>query len=125
MCSFQPCACVPLQVILSNARILFVKHRQGYIFPAQVNVSVMDGCFVAAMQKCNTSEEFIWFYSKSFVVSAASEGSLAMLGVRHHCLCVGWPSVCECRLMFPWCVCVTAGGGVGGGGGHGSADEVH
>ena len=80
------------QFMLSAARVMFLKHRQGHIFPALVNTNVMEGSFVAAMQKLNTSDEFIWFYSRSLTVSAASLGSLALLGVR----CIGRHPCCAC-----------------------------
>ena len=87
--------------MLSTARMVFVKHRQGFVFPAQVNANVVDGQFVAALQKCDTTDEFLWFYRKSHSVTAASEGSLALLGVR--CLCV---CVCVCVAILIMCVCV-------------------
>lgn len=79
---------VCLQVILNSARVLFVKHRHGYIFPVYSNTNVVDGCFFAAMQKVETTDEYIWFYSDSFTVAAASRGALNLLGVCRPCYAV-------------------------------------
>lgn len=73
--------CPGPQVMLSKTRVMFFKHRQGHIFPALMHTSVVKGSFVAGIQKLSTSDECIWFYSRSFSVCAASRGSLSLLGV--------------------------------------------
>ena len=65
---------------------MFAKHHDGYIFPVMLNVNSYDGSFVGIFQRLNCKDEFIWFYSKSFAVVAASPGSLEMMGVSLCCV---------------------------------------
>lgn len=94
------------QVMLSKARLMFLKHRQGHLLPVIMNANVVDSSFVAVMQQVQTSDEYIWFYSNSHTICGASQGSLSLLGVRScmlrvldvsdlHCECV---CVCVCQV---------------------------
>ena len=73
---------------------MFCRHRQGYIFPVVMNINCLESSFVSIIQKLHCTDEFIWFYSKSHIVTAASQGSLALMGVRStqefKCLCHGF-----------------------------------
>jgi hypothetical protein len=68
--------------MMQSSRTMFGKHRLGYIFPILMNANALDTCFAGVIQKLNCPEEFIWFYSKSFVVCEASQESYNMMGVR-------------------------------------------
>lgn len=65
-----------------KTRVMFMRHRDGHIFPALISGNHMNGNLVAAIQRVETADEFVWFFSKSFTVCAASLGSLALFGVR-------------------------------------------
>ena len=70
---------------MASVRTLFGKHREGYIFPMLMKASPMDNCFMSVMQRLTTSDEYIWFFSKSFTVCAASHESMRLLGVSGRC----------------------------------------
>jgi hypothetical protein len=97
-----------MQRVIMTTRTLFGRHRMGYvpsrvrvrvgggsarhaslvcvagvrhIFPIQLNVTRMDMEFAAVMQRVPTHDEYIMFLSQSLTVTAASQGSLALLGV--------------------------------------------
>ena len=67
--------------MLSKSRTMFAKHRLGHIFPVLMNAKAMEEGIAGAMQKINTTDEFVWFYSKSLTVVAGTALSLAALGV--------------------------------------------
>ena len=68
-------------MLMKNSRVLFGKHKQGYVFPMLLNTSALETCFVGVMQKITSNDEFLWFYSKSLQVVAGSLESLMMMGV--------------------------------------------
>ena len=67
-------------------RATFGQHKQGYVFPLLLAVNALEDCFAGVMQRIDTTDEFIFFYDKSFVISGASEKSFRMLGVWPFCL---------------------------------------
>jgi PAS domain S-box-containing protein len=69
------------EVMQSTSRIMFVKHKLGHVIPILQNSSTLEKHFIGFMQPLVTGEEYIWFYSKTFVISAATENSLALMGV--------------------------------------------
>lgn len=73
------------EVIMKTTRTSFAKHRQGYILPVLINLNTMDGAFMGIMQPLPCQDEFIFYYSKSFVVTAASKGAFALLKVSTAC----------------------------------------
>ena len=92
--------CDPLQTVMNTTRTVFAKHRQGYIFPMLLNVKPMESSFAGVMQRLPTQDNFILFYSQSFIVSAATQESLGLMGVRSWCsqelYCVGSGCKCAC-----------------------------
>jgi hypothetical protein len=66
---------------MDTSRTLFGRHRMGYIFPMQLNVTRMDTEFAGIMQRIQSPDEYIMFLSQSMVVTAATQGSLTLLGV--------------------------------------------
>jgi hypothetical protein len=70
-----------LQRIMDTTRTLFGRHRMGYIFPIQLNVTRMDTEFAGIMHRIQSPDEYIMFLSQSMVVTAATQGSLTLLGV--------------------------------------------
>ena len=75
------------QVMQSSSRTMFAKHKQGYIFPVLQNSSTLERCFIGFVQKLITTEEFIWFYSKSYIIPEATRDSLLLLGVSARDVC--------------------------------------
>ena len=79
-------------------RATFGQHKQGYVFPLIMGVNALEDCFAGVMQRIDTTDEFIFFYDKSFIISGASEKSFRMLGVRlvagpgHRCTSSQCPS---------------------------------
>ena len=73
------------EVMLTNSRTMFGKHRNGYIFPLLENAKAMDEGLAGAVRKLHTTDEFVFFYSKSFIIPEASEGSFLALGVSLGC----------------------------------------
>ena len=69
------------QVITKTSRVMFARHRDGFIFPIMLNVNSYDGAFVAIIQRLNCRDDFVWFYSKTYAIVGASHGSLSMMGV--------------------------------------------
>ncbi len=96
VCAYVACArvCVRVRVyictlasvlpqrILNSTRTLFGRHRMGYIFPMLLNVTRLDTEFAGVMQRIQTQDEYILFLAQSFTVTAATQQSLALLGVR-------------------------------------------
>ena len=70
---------------MKTTRVSFAKHRQGYIFPIVVNTNTLDGSFVGIMQPLPCQDEFIFFYSKSLLVSSSTQSAMAILHVRDGC----------------------------------------
>lgn len=66
---------------MNTTRTVFGKHRQGYLIPLLLNVKPMESSFAGVMQPLPTQEHFVMCYSKSFVVSGATQESLSMMGV--------------------------------------------
>ena len=79
-CAFGVCCC--WQVMLRSTRTMFGKHKQGHIFPIIISANTLDTCFAGVIHKVHCPDEFIWFYSKSLIVCAASLQSLELMGVR-------------------------------------------
>ncbi len=78
------------QYFPSMSRVMFGKHKQGYIFPLMLALNMMEDGISGAVQRIDTSDEFIWFYSKSLTICGASQGSYRLLGVREPFLFNGW-----------------------------------
>jgi hypothetical protein len=81
-------SCVPMsdvsfciQTVMNTTRTVFAKHRQGYIFPLLLNVKPMENSFAGVLQRLPTQDNFVLFFSQSFIVSAATQESLGMMGV--------------------------------------------
>ena len=67
---------------MNTTRTVFGKHRQGHIFPMLLNVKPMETSFAGIMQELTTTDQFVMFLSKSFVVLEATHESLNLMGVR-------------------------------------------
>lgn len=74
-------ACV-LQTILQSSRVIFIKHRAGYVVPVILQVNSYAGSVVAIAQKLTVSDEYVWFFSNNYRVTTATHGAVRMLGVR-------------------------------------------
>jgi hypothetical protein len=70
------------EFMMQAPRIQFVKHRQGFVFPVGMKISPAEDGFVAVLQKLPMREDSVWFCSQSFRILAATQGSLALMGVR-------------------------------------------
>jgi hypothetical protein len=80
------------QRILNSTRTLFGRHRMGHIFPMLLNVTRLDTEFAGIMQRIQTQDEYILFLTQSFIVTAATQRSLSLLGVS------GGPVMCVCTV---------------------------
>ena len=76
------------EAMLTNSRTMFGKHRNGYIFPLLENAKAMDDGLAGAIRKLPTNDDYIFFYSKCFVIPEASQGSFLALGVSPLVQCV-------------------------------------
>lgn len=76
---------------MNTTRTVFAKHRQGYIFPLLLNVKPMENSFAGVLQRLPTQDNFVLFFSQSFIVSAATQESLGMMGVRVLVSLAFWP----------------------------------
>ena len=70
------------ETVMNTTRTVFGRHHDGHIFPILLNVKPLETSFAGVIAELHTSEHFILFASKSFVVSAASLESMTLLGVR-------------------------------------------
>jgi hypothetical protein len=70
------------QFVMNTTRTVFGKHQQGHIFPMLLNVKAMETSFAGIMQELTTTDQFVMFLSKSFVVLEATHESLKLMGVR-------------------------------------------
>ena len=52
------------------------------MFPIVMNINTLDGSFIGILQRLRSTEEYMFVSSKTFTVTAASEGSLSLLEVR-------------------------------------------
>jgi hypothetical protein len=73
------------QRILNTTRTLFGRHRSGHIFPMVLNVARMDTEFAGVIQRIQSRDDYIMFLSESLIVTAATQDSMALLGVRRAC----------------------------------------
>ena len=71
-----------VQFIMNTTRTVFGKHQQGHIFPMLLNVKAMETSFAGILQELTTTDQFVMFLSKSFVVLEATHESLKLMGVR-------------------------------------------
>ena len=67
---------------------MFMKHKDGYIIPVLLYMASYQSTLVAVVQELKSNDDYIWFYSKSLQVCAATKDSLRMLGVRLFELCI-------------------------------------
>ena len=67
---------------MRSTHISVAKHRQGHIFPIVINMNTLESSFVGILQPLPCQDDFIFFYDKSLMVTAASQGALSMMGVR-------------------------------------------
>lgn len=72
-----------LQGAMKMSRVMFMKHRDGYMLPVYLNVNSFKYRIVAVIQKLKVSDQFIWFYSNSWTVCAATHESFRLLGVSY------------------------------------------
>ena len=79
MCHFKP-----VQVIIQTSRVIFIKHRAGYVLPVILQVNSFAGSVVAIAQKLTVADEYAWFFSNSLRMTAATHGAMRLLGVRAH-----------------------------------------
>ena len=99
---------VSLQNLIHTSRMMFGRHKQGYIFPLQINATIMDSTFYAVMQAASTQQEFIWFYSQSLRICAATEGSVKLLGVSRR-RCISSVVLAVPKSQRRLCLCVPLG----------------
>ena len=104
------CVCVCVchavrQTAFKSTRVIFMKHRAGYVMPMLLQVSTFDDHIVAVAQKLNVSEQYIWVMSSSLKVCAATQEALRMLGVRSSCLTFASALHCCCRRDLAENVC--------------------
>lgn len=81
MVAFIAC-CSTSQTSMKVSRVLFMKHKDGYMIPAFIQVNSYDSNLVSIVQKLNVSEQYIWFFSKTLKVCAATSESMRIMGVR-------------------------------------------
>jgi hypothetical protein len=87
------------EVMMNSSRTMFGKHKQGYLFPLLINSISGENGFVGMMQRLHTSDEFIWFYSKSLVIAGATQDCMRALGVRFRFLPSTASHPCPCFVM--------------------------
>ncbi len=69
---------------MNTTRTAFGRHKAGYIFPLLLNVKPMETSFAGILQELTTTDQFVMFLSKSFVVLEATQESQQLMEV---CTC--------------------------------------
>jgi hypothetical protein len=67
--------------MMTKSRVMFGKHKRGYIFPILLNATALDSCLVSVIHKLTTTDEFVWFYAKSLTVCGVTAKSASLFGV--------------------------------------------
>jgi hypothetical protein len=68
-------------MIMKTSRTLFGKHKHGHIFPILLNANLMEGHIMGVVQRVDSSDDYVWFTSKTLKVLGASQTSLLLMGV--------------------------------------------
>jgi hypothetical protein len=68
-------------MIMKTSRTLFGKHKHGHIFPILLNANLMEGHIMGIVQRVDSSDDYVWFTSKTLKVLGASQTSLLLMGV--------------------------------------------
>ena len=69
------------QIMLETSRVMFAKHRQGYIFPVLMNANMLACEFVGIIQKLTSVDEYILYHSGNLAIASATQGSLSAMEV--------------------------------------------